>query len=57
MATSIHTDAPNITNPEIQGIMPNTRIIPGELEKPIVRNNSPGVALVCCSGRSFVPIK
>jgi hypothetical protein len=44
------------TIPAKSGIRPSTRIRPGELEKPIVRNSSPGSDCVCSSGRNLTPI-
>jgi len=46
----------NISTPT-PGIKYKTRSSPGEVEKPIVRSNSPRSACVCGSGRNFVPIK
>ena len=56
IATSIQIPATIKAIPLRKGMMPNTRIKPGELEKPIVRKSSPTSALVCGSGSSFVPI-
>ncbi|MBA7569362.1 hypothetical protein ES708_11101 [subsurface metagenome] len=56
-AMRTHIDAPNHIMPPTTGIntkIPNT---PGEIEKPIVRSNSPIVADVSGPLNTFVPMK
>ncbi len=57
MAINIQIEVIRKIIPAIPGMTANTLINPGELANPMVRNSSPGWALVCGSGRILAPTK